>query len=106
LLGEGSVGSGAIEAYTEDFRVGGIDLAGGESSLDRLKLFRSTFSEGQNVNGQQDILLSAIVAEFDGFPLVAEQGEVRSNVANLERYLGERRFFRLRRRARQRGGNT
>jgi hypothetical protein len=97
LLGEGSVGSGTIEAYAEDFRVGGIDLACGESSLDRLKLLRSTLSEGKNVNGEKDVLLAAIVAELDVFPLVTEEGEVGSDITDLKRDLSECGLLGLRR---------
>ncbi len=46
LLGEGRVGRGAIYADAENFRIRGVNLSGGDSSLDRLKLLRSTTSEG------------------------------------------------------------
>jgi hypothetical protein len=51
LLGESGVGSGTIERDSKNFRIRGIDFTGGDSSLDRLKLFRSTTGESQDVDG-------------------------------------------------------
>ena len=84
LLGERGVGGGTIHAYTEDFRVGGVDLACGESSLDRLKLFRSTTGEGEDVDGEEYVFLAAVIAELDGFPLIAEEREIRGCVVDAE----------------------
>ena len=89
LLGEGGVGSGAIDADAENFRIRGVDFTGGDSSLDRLKLFRSTAGKGQDVDGEEDVLLAPIVAELHGFPSVAEKSEVRGGVADLEGHLGD-----------------
>ena len=72
LFGEGGVGGGTVHADAEDFGVRGVDFSGGDSSLDRLKLLRSTTGEGQDVDGEKDVLLAAIVAELHGFPLVAK----------------------------------
>jgi len=72
LFGERGVGSGTIYTDTEDFCIRGVNLTGGDSSLDRLKLLRSTTGEGQDVDGEKDVLLAAIVAELHGFPLVAK----------------------------------
>jgi hypothetical protein len=90
-LGEGSVGRGGIHTYTENFRIVGVDLTRGESSLDRLQLLRSTTGEGENINGEENIFLAVIVAELDGFPLITEEGEVGGFVADFERELGD--FF-------------
>jgi hypothetical protein len=95
LLGEGGVGSGAIHADAEDFCIRGVDFTGGDSSLDRLKLLRSTTGEGQDVDGKKDVLLAAEVAELHGFPAVAEKSEIRGGVANLERHLGDLGLFAL-----------
>jgi len=84
LLGEGRVCGGAVNAYPENFRVRGIDLSRGDSSLDRLKLFRSTAGKGQDVNGEKDIFLAAEVAELNGRALIAHQSEVWSSIADLE----------------------
>jgi hypothetical protein len=89
LFCECGVGSGTIYTDTEDFRIQGVNLTGGDSSLDRLKLLRSTAGEGQDVDGEKNILLSAIVAELHSFPLVAEESEVRGGVADLEGHLGD-----------------
>ena len=72
LLGEGGVGSGTIYTDSENFRIRSVDFTGGDSSLDRLKLLRSTTGEGQDVDGEEDVLLAAEVAELHGFPAVAE----------------------------------
>ena len=72
LFGKCGVGSGTIYTDTEDFGVRGVNLTGGDSSLDRLKLLRSTTGEGQDVDGEKDVLLAAIVAELHGFPLVTK----------------------------------
>jgi hypothetical protein len=92
LLGEGGIGGGTIQTNSENFGIRGVNLTGGDSSLDRLKLFRSTTSESQDVDGEKDVLLAAVIAELHGFPLVAEQSEVGSGVADLEGHFGD---FRL-----------
>jgi hypothetical protein len=84
LFGKSGVGSGTIERDSKNFRIRGVDFTGGDSSLDRLKLFRSTTSESQDVDGEKDVLLAAVVAELDGFPAVAEKSEFRGDVADLE----------------------
>jgi hypothetical protein len=89
LLGESGVGSGAIQTNSENFRIRGVNLTGGDSSLDRLKLLRSTAGEGQDVDGEKDVLLAAIVAELHGFPLVAEKSELRGRVTDLEGHFGD-----------------
>src|SRR5258708_844942 len=95
LLGEGGVGGGTIHADAEDFCIRGVNLTGGDSSLDRLKLLRSTTREGQNVDGEEDVLLAAIVAELHGFPSVAEESELRGGVADLQGHFGDLRFLGL-----------
>jgi len=96
LLGESGVGSGTIERDSKNFRIRGIDFTGGDSSLDRLKLFRSTAGEGQDVDGEENVLFAAVVAELDGFPAVAEEGEVRGDVTNLEGHFRHLGLFGLR----------
>ena len=96
LFGEGGVCGRTIHAYAEDFRVGGVDLACAYSRLDRLELLGSTTSESQNVNRQQDIFLTAIIAQLNGFPLIAEQREIRSRIADLQCDLRNLRFLVLR----------
>jgi len=95
LLGEGGIGGGTIQTNSENFGIRGVNLTGGDSSLDRLKLLRSTTSEGQDVDGEKDVLLAAVIAELHGFPLVAEQGEVGSSVADFEGHFGDLRLFSL-----------
>ncbi len=105
LLGKGGVGSGAIYTDSENFRIRGVDLTGGDSSLDRLKLLRSTTGEGQDVDGEVNVFLAAIVTELHSFPTVAEKSELRGGVTDLEGHLGDLRFLGLRheRNRRQRG---
>jgi len=50
---------------------------------DRLKLLGSTAGEGQDVDGEKDIFLAAVVAELHGFPLVAEKSELRGRITDL-----------------------
>jgi hypothetical protein len=89
LLGEGCVCRGGIHAHAENCCIVGIDLSGSESSLDRLKLLRSTTGESENVNCEKDILLTVEVRKLDGLPFVAKQIEIRSFVANFECCLGD-----------------
>jgi hypothetical protein len=95
LLGEGSIGRRAIHTDAEDFRIRGVNFSGGDSSLDRLKLLCSTAGEGQDVDGKEDILLAAVVAELHRFPAVAEKSEVRGGVTDFERHLGDLSLFGL-----------
>ena len=98
LLGEGGVGCGGIHADAENFRIRGVDFAAVDSRLDRLELFGSTTCEGEHIDGEKDIFLAAKIAEFDCFPLIAEQAEVRRGVADFERDFGDLISF-LRRRS-------
>jgi len=72
LFGEGLVGCGTIHAHTENHRIVRINLAGIQSRLDRLELLRSTIGEGEDVDGEEDVFLSAKVAQLHGFPLITE----------------------------------
>jgi hypothetical protein len=85
LLGEGGIGSRTVHANAENFRIRSVDLTRGDSSLDRLKLFRSTAGESQDVDGQENVLLAAEVAELYIFPLVAEQGKIGSGIPHFQR---------------------
>jgi len=62
LLGERGVGGGTVQTHSKNFGIRGVNLTGGDSSLDRLQLLGSTAGEGQNVNGEKDVFLAAIVA--------------------------------------------
>jgi hypothetical protein len=83
LLGEGGIGCGRIQADAKNFRIRGVDFSCVDSRLDRLELLGSTAGEGKYVHGQEDIFLAVKVAELDGFPLIAEQSEIGSGVADL-----------------------
>ena len=98
LLRESRVGCGRIHADAENFRIRGVDFAAVDSRLDRLELFGSTTCEGEHIDGEKDIFLAAKIAEFDCFPLIAEQAEVRRGVAYFERDFGDLVSF-LRRRS-------
>jgi hypothetical protein len=87
LFGEGGIGCGTIHANAEYCGIRGVDLTRGDASLDRLKLFRSTAGESQDVHGQENILLSAEVTELYSFPFVAEQREVWRSVSYFQRHL-------------------
>jgi len=68
-----------VDADAENDCIGSFEL--GHISLIGLKFFRSTFGEGQNVKGQDDIFLTAILTQVDLLPLVVEKRKVRSHVA-------------------------
>ncbi len=89
LLGERGVGGGRIDANSENFCIRGINLSSSDSRLDRLELLGSTTGKGENVNGEEDVLLAAVVAEFDGLPLIAEEGEVRCGITDFQADLGD-----------------
>lgn len=84
LLREGGVGGGAIEADAKHFGVRGGDAAGVDAGLDGAHLLGTTFGESEHVNRQEDIFLSAVVTELDGFPLVGEQREIGRALADAE----------------------
>src|ERR1700687_84477 len=83
FLRESVVGGRTVDADAENDSVGSFEL--GHISLIGLKFFCSTFGEGQNVKGQDDIFLAAVVTQVDLLPLVVEQRKVRSHVAGLQR---------------------
>jgi hypothetical protein len=93
LFGEGGIGGGTVHANAENCGIRSVDLTRGDSSLDRLKLFRSTTSKGQDVHGEKDILLAMKVAELYGFPLIAEQSEVRRDITYFQRDFCQFRFL-------------
>jgi len=82
-----------IHTYTENRRIICIDLTGSESSLDRLKLFRSTAGKSEDIDGQKNVFLAAKVREFNGLPLVAEKSKVWSVITNFQSGLGD--LFRI-----------
>ena len=102
LLGESGVGCGGIHTDAKDFGIGGVDFSCIDSRLDRLELFGSTTGKGENVDGEEYVLLALKVAELDGFPLIAEESEIGSGVADFERGLGDLFGF-LRGRGEKRG---
>jgi len=67
LLGESGVCCGGIHTDAKNGRIIRIDLTGSESSLDRLKLLGSTTGEGEDVNGEKDILLAVEVESLTVF---------------------------------------
>jgi hypothetical protein len=84
LFGESGVGSRAVETDAEDFRIGGGDAPRADASLDSAHLLGTAFRKGENVDSEKDVFLAAVVAELDGFPIVREESEIRSEVADLE----------------------
>lgn len=89
LLGECCICCGGIHTDAENCRIVGINLTGSESSLDRLKLFGSTTGKSEDVYGEQDVFLAAEVRKLDGLPLVTEQIEIRSLIADFESGFGD-----------------
>jgi hypothetical protein len=79
---EASVSRVAVDADAQNLRVALLEF--GNISLIRLKLFRSTAGESQNIEGQHNILLAAKVREFNGLAFRIVESKVRSLVANLQ----------------------
>ena len=55
----------------------------------------ATLRKREDVNGEEDVLLAAVVAQLDGLPLIGEQSEIGGHVADLERHVGNLRFAHL-----------
>jgi hypothetical protein len=89
LLGECCVGGGSIDADAKYGGVVEVDLARVDTSLVSLKFFRSTTSEGKNVERQNNGLLAAEITQLHGCPLVAPQGEVWRCVSDLQEGMRE-----------------
>src|SRR3984893_687937 len=83
LLSKSVVGGGTVYANSEDDRIRCFEL--GHISLIGLKFFRSTLGKGKNVKGEDDVFLAAVITEVDLLPMIVEQCEIRSHVADLER---------------------
>ena len=60
LLGEGGVGGGTVNTDSKNDGVAGFEL--GLISLIGLKFLRSTTGEGQNIESEDYVLLSAVIA--------------------------------------------
>lgn len=103
LFGEGGVRCGTIHAHAENCGVREVNLSCGYSRLHGLELFRSTTGECEDVNGEHDVFLAFEVAQLHRLPLIAEKGEVRRGVTDLERSLGKFLFLSLRNRCSKRG---
>lgn len=88
LLGEGGVGGGTIHADAEDGSVFRGNAAGVNAGLDGAHLLGAALGKGKDVDGQENVLFAAVVAELDGFPLVSEQSEIRRGIADFERHVG------------------
>jgi len=69
LLCECSVGGGAVDADSEDDCITCFEL--GQISLIGLEFFRSTTCECQDVEGKDDVFLSAIIAQLHLSPFIA-----------------------------------
>jgi len=93
LLGESGVGRGAVHADAEDGGFVGGDAAGVDAGLDRAHLRSAAFGEGEDVNGEKNVFLAAVVAELDGLPIVGEKSEIRGHVADFERHAGDTMCF-------------
>jgi hypothetical protein len=84
LLGEFSISEGTVNADAQNRSVIQIDFAIGDISLIRLQLVCSIRTEGHYVEREDDALLSAEVAKFNGVPVLVRQGEVRCQIAHLQ----------------------
>src|SRR4029077_4328785 len=82
LLCECGVGGGTVDADSENNCVASFEF--GQISLIGLKFFGSTTCECQDVEGQDDVFLSAILAQFHLLPFVAQEREIGRHVAHLQ----------------------
>lgn len=89
LLSKGGVGRRRIHADAKNFGIGSINFPCVDSRLDRLELFGSTTCESKDIDGEKDVFLTAKITELDGFPLIAEESEIRRGVADLEGDFGD-----------------
>jgi hypothetical protein len=95
LLCEGGIGRRTIQADAEDLGIRSGDPTGVDADLDGAHLFGTAFGEGENINGEEDILLAAVVAEPDGFPVISKEREIRRMATNFERHTCDLRFVYL-----------
>ena len=92
LLCECGVCCGAVDADSEYDGVACFQL--GHISLIGLQFLRSTTGKRQNVEGQDDVFLSAKITELHRLPVIRQQSEVRRNVSYLQVRLGNGVFLR------------
>src|SRR4029077_6070283 len=92
LLGECGVSGGTVDADSEDDGVACFGF--GQISLIGLKFLCSTFGKRQNVEGEDDVFLAAIIAQLHLLPLIAEQREIGRNVSYLQIRFGNGFFLR------------
>jgi hypothetical protein len=86
FLGEVGVGSKAINAYAYDLCICGFEF--GDISLIRLQFPGSTRGEGQDIKGQDDVLLSTKIAQLDELARLIAQREIWGRVPDLQAHWG------------------
>ena len=84
LFSESGVGGRAVETDAENFGIGVRDAARVDARLDSTHLLGAAFRKGEDVDSEKDVFLAAVITELDGFPIVGEESEVGSEVADLE----------------------
>src|ERR1019366_6337089 len=85
------VREGRIHAHTQHLGIGSFQLA--QVLLESLHLLGSTTGEGEDVEGQGDVLLTLEVVQRNLDSVLVLQGEIRRHVAHLD--LGRRGLARL-----------
>ncbi len=93
FLGEGAVGGGSVNADAQNCGVVQVDLASVDTSLVSLKFFGSTTGKGEDVERQNDVLLTPKIAQLYRGAQMATQREVRSYVANLQERVRDLRLL-------------
>ena len=73
----------AVHADAQDLRLGFFKQ--GETILVRLHLVRSGGCVGEDVERQDDVLQTAVLAQLDGMAVVIGKLEIRSEIADLQR---------------------
>src|ERR1700722_14381473 len=86
LIGKGFVGERAIHAHTQDLGVGSFQFF--KILLEVFHLLSSTPGESEDVEGQHNVFLAAILVEGYFFEIASVeilQLEIGSNIADLQR---------------------
>jgi hypothetical protein len=81
-LRESVVGRGTINADSKNDCVGGFQL--GHISLIGLKFLRSTLGEGEDIKGENDVFLPAIIAKANRIPVIIQERKIGRHVASLQ----------------------
>jgi hypothetical protein len=81
FLRESVVGCGTINADSKNDCVRGFQF--GQINLIGLKFLGSTLGEGEDIKGENDVLLPAKIAEANRIPVIIQERKIGRHVASL-----------------------